>query len=125
MCSVWGYYRHTEALGDRMILANACLILHVFHMSIEETREEVPMTRMIFQQAEHEVELLLLPILPLENCRTTSVTQQNKSNATRTACSPGSLIMKLEPEQGLPLIDKTPPFHAFRDILWEECHILC
>jgi AraC-like DNA-binding protein len=39
-----------------MILANDCLILHVFHMSIEETREEVPMTIMIPQQAEREVQ---------------------------------------------------------------------
>jgi AraC-like DNA-binding protein len=39
-----------------MIVANDCLILHIFQMSDGETREEVPMNVMILQQAEREAE---------------------------------------------------------------------
>jgi hypothetical protein len=39
-----------------MIVANDCLILHIFQMSDAETREEVPMKVMILQQAEREAQ---------------------------------------------------------------------
>src|SRR5579884_1667507 len=40
MFSVWSYYRHSGAQGDRMIVENDCLILHVFQMSDGETQEQ-------------------------------------------------------------------------------------
>src|SRR5579863_8219766 len=49
-----GYYRHAEALGDRIIVENDCLILHIFQMSDGETREEVPMSVMIHKPPERE-----------------------------------------------------------------------
>lgn len=39
-----------------MIVANDCLILHIFHLEDGETREEVPMNVMNHQQAEHETQ---------------------------------------------------------------------
>jgi AraC-like DNA-binding protein len=39
-----------------MIVANDCLILHIFQMSNGATREEVPMSVMILQQAEREAQ---------------------------------------------------------------------
>src|SRR5260370_3588989 len=51
-----GNYRRAFAQGGRMIVENACLILHIFQMSDGETREEVPMNVMILQQAEREAE---------------------------------------------------------------------
>src|SRR2546428_7159810 len=56
MFSVWRYYRHPGAQGGRMIVANACLILHIFQMSDGETREEVPMDVMNHQPAEREAQ---------------------------------------------------------------------
>ncbi len=49
-----GYYRRAEALGDRIIVENDCLILHILQMSNGETREEVEMNVMILQPAERE-----------------------------------------------------------------------
>src|SRR5262252_842634 len=37
MFSVWSYYRHSGAQGDRMIVENDCLILQIFQMSDGET----------------------------------------------------------------------------------------
>jgi AraC-like DNA-binding protein len=42
-----------------MIVANDCLILHIFQMSNGQTREEVPMDVMIHKPAEHEVQRVL------------------------------------------------------------------
>ena len=56
MISVWRYYRRAEALGGRIISANACLILHIFQMGEAETRKEVAMHVMIHQQAEREAQ---------------------------------------------------------------------
>jgi hypothetical protein len=39
-----------------MIVENACLILHILQMSNGQTREEVPMAVMIYQQAEREAQ---------------------------------------------------------------------
>ena len=58
MFSIWRYYRRPGAPGGRMIVENTCLILHIFQMSEGETREEVPMNIMIYQQAERETELM-------------------------------------------------------------------
>jgi len=49
------YYRRAFAPGDRIIVENDCLILHVFQMSTGETRE-VSMSVMILQQAEREAQ---------------------------------------------------------------------
>jgi hypothetical protein len=56
MFSAWRYYRRAFAQGGRMIVENDCLILQIFQMSDGETREEVPMNVLIFQQAEREAE---------------------------------------------------------------------
>src|SRR5438309_1959853 len=50
MFSVWSYYRHSGAQGDRMIVENDCLILQIFQMGDGKTREEVTMNVMILQQ---------------------------------------------------------------------------
>ncbi len=56
MFSVWWYYRHASEQGGRIIIANDCLILHIFQMGDGETREEVLMDVMNHQQAEREAQ---------------------------------------------------------------------
>src|SRR6266571_953555 len=54
MFSVWWYYRRASVQGGRIIIANACLILHIFQMGKAETGKEVGMNGMIHKLADRE-----------------------------------------------------------------------